>query len=297
MSNEIVTQVRTQLNTDAMRAELMKALPSHMPKGSDERLIRITMSALQKTPKLLRCDPMTIYKAVMESAQLGLVPDGILGEAYFVPYGKTCQLIVGYRGLVSLAVRSGKVSHVFAEVVYENDDFGWEMGMFPKLVHKPALTDRGKFVAAYAVAHLIDNPNQPAFVVMNADEINKIRDNSQAYKFAESGSRERGGGKKDSTWHTAEDEMRKKTTIRRLCKNLPLSPEAIAAAVRGEYHEAGVMPGQTKSGSAWGFDKPAIDVPTDEVEVTVDEPEKPDDFNTDKMDDADRAAIEDAFPE
>ena len=65
MSNEIVTQVRTQLNTDAMRAELMKALPSHMPKGSDERLIRITMSALQKTPKLLRCDPMTIYKAVM----------------------------------------------------------------------------------------------------------------------------------------------------------------------------------------------------------------------------------------
>ena len=39
---------------------------------------------------------------------------------------------------------------------------------------------------------------------------------------------------------TAEEEMWRKTPIRRLAKRLPLSPEFVRAAVLDEYHEAGI---------------------------------------------------------
>lgn len=245
--NTVLAEIRGSLGSDKMKAELERALPKHLPA---DKLIRVAISALQKTPKLLECDKLSVYKAVMESAQLGLVPDGILGQAYFVPYGKTCQLIVGYRGLQALAVRSGKVSHIYAEVVYSHDEFSYEMGAFPKLRHIPALSDRGEFLCAYAVAHLIDNPAQPAICIMSAADIEAIRKRSAAGN--------------SGPWVTDTDEMRKKCPIRRLCKNLPLSPELVRAAVKGEYAEVGVLdPGPkvdlSKPGlQAFGRPKPVI---------------------------------------
>ena len=47
------------------------------------------------------------------------------------------------KGLLDLAYRSGEVSTVMAQVVYENDEFEYSFGLEPKLVHRPALENRG----------------------------------------------------------------------------------------------------------------------------------------------------------
>ena len=280
MANEIITAVKQGLEGDKMRLALEKALP----KGIDpKRLIQISITALTKSPKLMQCDKLTIYDAVMECAQLGLIPDGILGDAYFVPYKGKCQLIPGYRGLMRLAVRSGKVSHVFPDVVYSNDVFIYERGQFPVLKHVPYIEgERGEFVGAYAVANMIDDPNHPAFEFMPAWEINKIRDGSQGYKYQ----KQKGGT--DNPWISNEDEMRKKTAVRRLCKFLPLSPEAMTAAIRGEYYDAGTLgmgdrqsltPGTENFGFKKPDDKKPPTKPAKVTSVETPEPDEPEDEN------------------
>ena len=213
-----------------MVPQLKMVLPRHL---TPERLVRIALTAIKSQPKLLQCDKYSILKAIMEAAQLGLEPDGLLGHAYLIPYWnskKNCyeaQLQVGYRGFLDLARRSGQVSHIFAQVVYEKDHFKFAYGTNPNLEHVPAAAaDRGKKIAAYAIAYLTDG--RTPFEVMYRDQIEKIREMSKR------------ATEEDSPWNTHEDEMWRKTVIRRLAKYLPLSPELTRAAVLDEYREMGI---------------------------------------------------------
>ena len=105
------------------------ALPQHM---TADRMTRIAITAVQKQPKLLECTALSIVGCVIEASQLGLYPDGILGDAYLVPFwnGKTrqleAQLQPGYRGLINLARRSGQVPAIYSEPVYACDKFAVE---------------------------------------------------------------------------------------------------------------------------------------------------------------------------
>jgi recombinational DNA repair protein RecT len=47
------------------------------------------------------------------------------------------KFIPGYRGLIVLARRSGEISNIYAEAVYEGDRFEVELGLTPKLLHVP----------------------------------------------------------------------------------------------------------------------------------------------------------------
>ncbi|MFR8352670.1 MAG: hypothetical protein ACLVB1_08280 [Blautia obeum] len=42
-----------------------------------------------------------------------------------------------------MVYRNDNIQTVQAQCVYENDEFEYELGLEPKLVHKPALKDRG----------------------------------------------------------------------------------------------------------------------------------------------------------
>ena len=96
---------------DRAKGQIAAALPSHI---KAEHMIRVAFTSILKTPALLECDQKTLIGAVIEAAQLGLEPDGITGHAYLVPYGKKCQLIPGYKGLIRLARQSGEVTRGYA---------------------------------------------------------------------------------------------------------------------------------------------------------------------------------------
>jgi phage RecT family recombinase len=206
--------VAALLQSDKVQSAIARALPKHM---TPERMIRVAMTALQKTPKLAECEPRSLVNALVQASELGLEPNTPLGEAYLIPYWNSkskqteAQLMPGYRGLIKLARQSEKVDGIYAELVYEKDFFSIEYGLNKDLKHRPALNeeDRGELIGAYAVAKFKDGYTD--FEYMSAAEIEKIRKRS---KSPDAG-----------PWVTDKGEMWRKTPIRRLTKRLPLSVE------------------------------------------------------------------------
>ena len=88
----------------AMEPQIKRALPSTI---TVERFTRIALSALNTTPKLKECTPMSFLSALMNAAQLGLEPNSPLGQAYLIPFKNKgvyeVQFQLGYKGLLDLA--------------------------------------------------------------------------------------------------------------------------------------------------------------------------------------------------
>lgn len=231
MSKEIMTfsQYLTK-NQTIIKAEVSKALPKHL---DSERMMRVLRTEIQKNPDLNKCTTQSILSAFIQSSQLGLEPGSALGQAYLIPYKDKCQFIIGYRGMIDLARRSGQLVSISAHAVYENDLFEFEFGLNEKLRHIPSRGEKGRFVCAYAYAKLsntFDNSNGKdsyQFDVMFKNEIDDIKKQSPSFS------------KSFSPWQTHYEEMAKKTVIRRLFKYLPISIEAQRAASIDEAHERG----------------------------------------------------------
>jgi recombination protein RecT len=198
-----------------MEGEIKKALPSVI---TPERFTRMVLSALSTTPKLAECTPKSFLGAMMSAAQLGLEPNTPLGQAYLIPYKNKgtleAQFQIGYKGLIDLAYRSGQVKTIYAEEVCENDEFEYELGLNPKLVHKPAVKDRGDVIYYYAVFKLVNGGE--GFSVMSMDDVKKHM--NRFSKAAQAGF---------SPWQTNFDEMAKKTVLKKALKLAPMKSDFV----------------------------------------------------------------------
>jgi recombination protein RecT len=227
-ASEKFASVQTLL--DKYKPQIAAALPKHI---NADKMVRIALTSISKNPKLLECDQRSLLGAVVQAAQLGLSPDGVLGEAYLVPFyngkKKTYEVsfIVGYKGLVSLAMRSGQVASFQGRVVYDSDHFEYELGLNEKLIHKPS-GKKGNITHAYAVLKF--NNGGQMFELMSKDELDQIRDKSQNHISAKKFN-------KPSVWDEYYEEMAKKTVVRKLAKLAPLSPEFQTAVALDEQAE------------------------------------------------------------
>lgn len=235
---------------DQMKGEIARCLPKHL---TPERMARIAMTELRKTPKLQECDPMSFIASIMQASQLGLEP-GIMGSCYLIPFynsklGKMeCTFMPGYRGFLDLARRSGQIISLVARSVHENDLFEYEFGLKESITHKPAMNDRGELRAVYAVALLKDGGHQ--FDVMSKSDIEAVRSTSKS--------------KDNGPWVTHYEEMAKKTVLRRLFKWLPCSVEMQKAVSLDEMQEQGNQ--NIKAAASEEFDMDfVIDAETGEV--------------------------------
>ena len=196
--------------------QIAKALPSAI---TPERFARMAMTAVTMNPDLGKCTPPSFIGAMLQAASLGLEPNTPLGQAYLIPYNnyrsgeKEAQFQIGYRGLIELAHRSGEFKSIEAHIVYENDEFEYELGLEPKLRHKPAMKNRGEIVWVYAVYKL--QSGGYGFEVMSKDDINEHR---KKYSKA-----------RTSPWDTAWEGMAKKTVIKQALKYAPLKSEFVRA--------------------------------------------------------------------
>lgn len=223
------------LTSPGTLAQIKAALPKHM---TAERMARIALTETRKIPKLAKCDARTFVGAIIQLSQLGLEPGGTLGHAYLIPFENKrqgtvdVQIVVGYRGMIDLARRSGQIASLQAVVVREGDQFDVNMGLNPDLRHVPVFDPERPMTFVYAVAVFKDGARQ--FEVMSRAEVERIRNNSQGYKSALQ------YDKKDNPWMTHFDEMAKKTVIRRLFKYLPVSIEMQRAVTLDERGDAGL---------------------------------------------------------
>ncbi|MCZ6655592.1 MAG: recombinase RecT [Planctomycetota bacterium] len=246
-TTEIASAKESPLQTvmgmlDKNKAQIEAALPSLM---NGDRFMQIALTSLRLNAELLKCAPMSIVKCVLQSSQLGLDLDGVLGHAYMVPYGrrgkqqKEAQLIVGYKGWVQLCRRSGEISTIEAHVVHSCDKFEHHMGDDPKIVHVPAygIDNRREcpITFVYAISILKDGGKQ-----REVWDFNHIEDHKKKYA--------QGLDKTTSPWRTNWDWMAKKTVLRQLCKLLPMSVEPqrqLASEERREHDAAFAEPATT----------------------------------------------------
>ena len=195
--------IAERLNSDLFRGEIARVLPKHL---TPERMVRIALTAIRRTPKLQQCSQESFFKAMLDLSAWGLEPDG--RRAHLIPYGSECQLIIDYKGLVELAMRSGQIATIHADVVCENDDFDFNLGKITR--HRIEFRmERGEVYAAYCIVRFKDGAEKCE--VMSRIEIEAIRKRSKAGK--------------SGPWVTDWNEMAKKTVFRRCSKWLPLNAE------------------------------------------------------------------------
>ena len=163
MSNQVqlasqqARELREFLSAKSVIAELMKVLPATL---SPERMVRQTLTLAQKNYGLIECSPVSILGGLIQAAELGLEMSGHLGHAYLVPRWnkqKKCKeatFQIGYRGLLELAFRSGKVTSFPLRVVYPGDEFSIVYGTSQRIHHIPKENQEGSTPRGYyAVAH------------------------------------------------------------------------------------------------------------------------------------------------
>lgn len=181
-----------------------------------DRFIRVVMTAVQQSPALIEANRMSFYASCMKCAQDGLMPDGkeAVLNVYNTKVGDKYEKMVQYQpmveGMMKKLRNSGEVVGApKVHVVKERDEFTYELGDAERIVHKPALSARGKVVAAYSIVRL--KSGDTSREVMSVEDIEDIRKRS---KTPDSG-----------PWKTDYDEMCRKTVFRRHSKRLPKSTD------------------------------------------------------------------------
>jgi recombination protein RecT len=190
----------------ALAPEFKAALPPQIPV---ERFIRTIITTLQMNPDLLAADRKSVLATCMRAAQDGLLLDG--REAAAVMYGSKCQYLPMVGGILKKMRNSGDIASVDAQTVYQNDYFLYELGLEPKLVHRPIITgERGPSICWYAVVKTKDGGI--IIEVMNKADIEKVRKVSKAKS-------------EQSPWSTWYEEMAEKTVLKRISKRCPSSAD------------------------------------------------------------------------
>lgn len=226
---------------------------------SPQRLYQMYVSTINREPALAQCTVESVLSCFMKCAALGLEPSNVdgLGRAYVLPFGnknmrtgqREATLIIGYKGMIDLARRSGQIRDISARAVHEGDDFSYRYGLDEDLRHVPCAKP-GRLTHVYMIANFKDGGHY--FLVMTADEIEQAMRRSPSAR------------KQTSPWHTDYEAMAKKTVIRRAFPYLPVSVEAQTAAASDD-----ATPDYSD------VFHPLPDEPADEtpVEATVEEPE------------------------
>jgi len=164
--------------------EMDRALPRHM---SGDRLARIALTEFRRNPALAKCDPRSFIGALIKASQLGLEP-GVLGQCYLIPYGRECQFVPGWQGLVDLLSRTGRAT-AWTGAVYVGDTFDYGLGSAPFVSHKPCGEDDPDKITHFYACGKVNGAELPTIEVWTAAKVLKHRDRynkvgRQHYSFA-----------------------------------------------------------------------------------------------------------------
>lgn len=169
-------------------------------------------ASLQKActdnPKILQCSPASVMDCMLACAMVGINPSGQHNSAWFIPYGSTCKLMIGFNGYIDLITRSSDWHSITAECVYAGEKFEAWGGTRNEIIHQIDIHKRGRItdiVGTYAIARGPNGAMQS--VVLDKTDIQK------AYQSS----------KNKAMWDGLNrPEMVKKTAIRKLAKYMVL---------------------------------------------------------------------------
>jgi recombination protein RecT len=219
MTTTALTKV-DQFNQQLTNMDNEKLICNLIQPDQADEFKRNLIMAVNDNNALIECDPKSLIVAAANIANLGLSIYKQMAHAYIIPYRNNkkgiteAQLQMGYKGLIYLARQSKIVENIDSHIVYSNDVFSYEYGNNAHLRHKPALDNRGKKIAAYAIA-TFPNSNKTQFKIISREKMMELKNKSKSTMF----------------WGPYEDQMWKKTAVRNLLNFLPSSESMKKAAL------------------------------------------------------------------
>lgn len=193
-----------------------------------DRFQRLATSLIHRNPKIAECEPVSLMSCFSDCAVIGVYPDPVTGKAYIIPrFNKKKQcleatLLVGYKGLRDIALRSPDIIDIWTGVVRKGDAFTMRRAPKMELIHEPLPEEAGDVIGCYSIALLRNGGCN--YEWMPVAEINKIK--TAALAGMEDWKRDQ------SPWTVYENEMSRKTVLRRHFKSLPLRAEDQDAAAK-----------------------------------------------------------------
>lgn len=218
--------------TGKMRDEIAKQLPKDI---DVERFIRTALTAVQLNPDLLQADRGSLYGALMQCAKDGLLPDG--KEATIQVYNTNVarkgqpndwRQMASYMPMVGGLIRKmyeAGCTYVDGAAVYQADEFSFQRGDQPRILHEPSMSadDPGPVIAAYAVVKLAGGETKRE--VMPRRDIEKVRQSSKSPN---------GPG-----WTNWYDQFAIKAVLKRIYKQLPHTSAALERVIEADNKAMG----------------------------------------------------------
>jgi len=177
--------------------------------------------------KIATQNPASFKNAILNVAGAGISLNPVSKHAYLVPRKVFGQmqicLDVSYMGMAHLAVSTGSMLWVNAEIVRANDDFTvGDVDTVPSHKFHP-FKERGEIVGVYCIGKTNDGSYLTR--TMTLEKIHDIRGRSESYKKAAE------KRNRNSPWITDFEEMAKKAVIKQASKTWPKSDRRLETAV------------------------------------------------------------------
>jgi recombination protein RecT len=110
-----ITKVSKYLDSEMVKARFKEVVGDR----SAGAFISSVMVAVKESDALMNCNVESIYISALRAATLRLSVDPSTGQAYMVPFKGHATLIVGYKGLYDMAIRTGKYRYINVGPIYE----------------------------------------------------------------------------------------------------------------------------------------------------------------------------------
>mgnify|MGYP003138317642 CR=1 FL=1 len=155
-------------------------LAKHVPPKELERFVDNVLASISKVERLAECTPASFYKAAHQCALLNLQP-GHFGHIYLVPFKTQATIMVGYKGLIELAMRHPNVLRIKADLIYRDDFFSEDIAEM-RIEHSRSLVgDRSDDAIVGACCRIwLRDFAEPTILTLNRQQIERVRNLSRA---------------------------------------------------------------------------------------------------------------------
>lgn len=204
MTDNRQTQIQTYLRNDLVMENFAQALGSGQSAGA---YISSVLIQVRQNPRLMECNLISIYASALRAATLRLSVDPATRQAYLVPYKNVCTLIVGYKGLYDLAIRTNRYQLIHTSRIFEGEDWYLDRatGVLVMEGQKESNLVTG-WMAYFKMAQQYGG-------LEKWELMTKVEIHNHKQRYA------KGYQSPDSAWNTATEAMERKTVLRRLLTN------------------------------------------------------------------------------
>lgn len=212
-----VDRLKTAMEAPSVKSQFENALKE----GS--RLFTASLIELYTSDNnLQQCAPGSVIAEALKAATLGFPLNKQLGYAYIVAFKGKPTFVIGYKGLVQLAIRTGQYKHLNAGVIYEGQN--WDANYLTGEITISGEPSSETAIGYFAYLELL-NGFSKAVCWTKEHVINHAKAKSPSWKQT------------SSAWHTDFDEMAKKTMMRNLLTKYGLMSIEMMQAVSADGDE------------------------------------------------------------